>query len=61
MKFLEAVSTEDQRVILDLESDIIDLKQRMLDADSDEKESLKQLIVNIKQEITDIKDAAQED
>jgi hypothetical protein len=60
-RYMEALSTDDQRTILDLEYDMIDLKRRMLDASSEEKEDLKQQMDNLKQDITDIKERGKEE
>lgn len=58
MRKLTEISDDDQRVILDLEMQILRLKQDMIGASSSEKESYKDQIESIKQQIQSIKDSA---
>jgi len=61
MRYLEALSSDDQRTILDLERRVIDAKEDLIDVeDPDEKESIKQRIEDIKQDIDSIEQSAQE-
>ena len=56
----EQLTDDDKRTILDIEADIVDLKQRLLDAMTpEEKEGINQQIEDLKQEIQDIRDAAE--
>lgn len=56
----EKLTADDNRRILDLEGDIIDLKRRMMDTNDYGKEALKKDIDDIKKEIQDIKDRGKE-
>lgn len=60
-KLIQEMSEEDQKLILDLEQRILNIKRDLIDADKADSENLKQEIDDIKQQITDIKDRAKED
>lgn len=60
MRVIEKVSAEDQKVILDLENDILELKRKKLDAGPTEAESLDDDIEKLKAEIQYIKDQGKE-
>lgn len=60
-RVLESLSEPDQLRILDLEGDILAIKQQMVGADKDTKDALKQDIEAIKQTIQDIKDTPVEE
>lgn len=56
----EALEPQDQIRVYELEQDILDVKIRMVGADENDKENLKQQIEDIKNDIADIKAAAEE-
>lgn len=55
----EALSDEDKRAVLDIEADIVDLKQQLIDADDVEKEDINQRIADLKDEMNAIKQASE--
>ncbi len=56
MRITEEQTDRDKRDILELESEIIELKIRMIDASKDDKEKITLDIDDLKQEIADIKE-----
>lgn len=56
MRITEELTDRDKRDILELESEIIELKIRMIDASKDDKEKITLDIDDLKQEIADIKE-----
>jgi len=61
MKVSEALTPEDQREILGIEGNILDLKRDLIDAEGDSKENIKSRIDDLKQRISDIKDRAKDE
>ena len=58
-KIKEALDSDQQTRIYDLEKDIIDIRTTMLDAESDQKERLKGEIEDLQARIQGIKDSAE--
>ncbi len=57
----EALSDEDQRRLLDLEADMLDLKRRLIDASDSEKIDLKADMEKLKLEMSEIKERGKDE
>lgn len=60
MRLIEVLEDTDKWDIIDLEARIIKLKQDLLDASSEERESIKADIEDLKQDIVKIKERGKE-
>lgn len=58
---IKEMSSQDQKLILDLEQQILNLKRDIIDANKEDADNYKLDIENLKQQITDIKDRAKND
>jgi len=60
MRYIEALTDNDQKDILNIERDILDAKEDLIGAEADDKESIKSRIENLRLDIDRIKQSAQE-